>query len=130
MDFRGSIRQFAEVPLNQQLIMDVLKDYKRPFAKINRLIKNGELIVLRRGLFVPGPKTNIAQPEPFLVANHLRGPSYISLESALSYWRLIPERVYEICSVTIKSTRIYKTEIGRFSYPMYPSLIMLLEYKV
>lgn len=37
----------------------------------------------------------MATPESFLIANHLNGLSYISLESALSYWGYIPEQVEE-----------------------------------
>jgi hypothetical protein len=59
---------------------------------------------------------DLPTPEPFLIANHLRGPSYVSLESALSYWNLIPEKTYEISSVTIKTSKKYRTEVGRFSY--------------
>jgi hypothetical protein len=59
---------------------------------------------------------DLPTPEPFLIANHLRGPSYVSLESALSYWNMIPERVYEISSVTLKTSKIYNTPAGRFSY--------------
>jgi hypothetical protein len=50
------------------------------------------------------------------MANYLRGPSYVSLESALSYWNMIPERVYEVSSVTIKASKQYRTPVGRFSY--------------
>jgi len=46
----------------------------------------------------------------------LRGPSYISLESALSFWGMIPERVFEISSVTLKSSKNHKTAVGRFSF--------------
>ncbi len=59
---------------------------------------------------------DLPSPEPFLIANHLRGPSYVSLESALSYWNIIPERVYEISSVTIKTSKKYTNQVGRFSY--------------
>ena len=38
------------------------------------------------------------------------------MESALSYWGLIPEKVYEISSVTTQNSKIYKTSVGRFSY--------------
>jgi hypothetical protein len=55
-------------------------------------------------------------PESFVIANHLRGPSYVSLESALSYWDLIPERVYETSSVTTKTTKTYQTSLGRYSF--------------
>ena len=96
----------GEIPLSRQLILELLKDYKRPNDKISEWVKNGELINLRRGLYIPGSESNLPKPEPFLIANHLRGPSYVSLESALSYWGLIPERVYEITSVTLKSKKI------------------------
>lgn len=65
---------------------------------------------------MPGAKTNVPKPDPFLIANHLWGPSYISLETALAYWGLIPERVFEISSVTTKPTKTYDTKAGRFSY--------------
>ncbi|PSL33361.1 type IV toxin-antitoxin system AbiEi family antitoxin domain-containing protein [Chitinophaga ginsengisoli] len=116
MGFEDDIQGYAGEPLTRQLMMGLLKKYKRPNDKINELVKKGELITIKKGLYIPGPKMNIAKPEPFLVANHLWGPSYISLETALSYWGLIPERVYEISSVTIKTTKTYKTPIGRFSY--------------
>ena len=54
---------------------------------------------------------DLPSPEPFLIANHLRGPSYVSLEAALFYWNLIPERIYEISSATIKTSKTYKTQI-------------------
>jgi len=116
MGFEDDIQEFAGEPLTRQLMMGLLKEYKRPNDKINELVKKGLLISIKKGLYIPGPKMNIPKPEPFLIANHLWGPSYISLETALSYWGLIPERVYEISSVTIKTTKTYKTPIGRFSY--------------
>ena len=67
-------------------------------------------------MYVPGPELDLPIPDRFLIANHLRGPSYISLESALSYWGLIPERVYEISSVTTKTSKIYQNSLGRFSF--------------
>jgi hypothetical protein len=64
----------------------------------------------------PDPGLPLPKPEPFLVANHLWGPSYVSLDAALSYWGLIPERVYEISSMTTKTSKSYKTPLGRFRY--------------
>jgi len=116
MTFRKKIKAYTSVPLSHQLVSDVLSEYQRPNDKINELVKSGDLISLRRGLYIPGPELDLPIPENFLIANHLRGPSYISLESALSFWGMIPERVYEICSVTTKTTKTYQTPIGRFSY--------------
>lgn len=116
MDFRALIKEYAEGPISRHLILGLLHEYKSPNDKISELIKNKELISIRRGLYVIGPKIDLPSPEPFLIANHLRGPSYVSLESALSYWNMIPERSYEISSVTLKTSKTYKTPVGRFSY--------------
>jgi hypothetical protein len=116
MDFRKMIKEYAEAPISRHLILEVLKDYQRPNDKISELLKSKALIAIRRGLYVTGPKLDLPTPEPFLIANHLRGPSYVSLEAALSYWNMIPERAYEISSVSLKTSKLYKTSVGRFSY--------------
>lgn len=133
MNFRKMIKEYAETPISRHVILDLLKDYQSPNDKISELIKRKELISLRRGLYIIGPTIDLPQPEPFLIANHLRGPSYVSLESALSYWNMIPERVYEISSVTTKTTKQYKTPVGRFTYrklntPYYSFGIKHIEY--
>jgi predicted transcriptional regulator of viral defense system len=120
MDFKDLARKFNKAPLNRQVMLDVLKEYKRPNDKISELIKSGELIPLKKGLYITQTNAEISGPEPFLIANHLWGPSYVSLESALSYWGLIPERVYETSSVTIKLSKKYKTPVGRYSYRTMP----------
>ena len=114
--FREAIQEYAEEPLTRQVLMNLLKDYKRPNDKINELVKKGELTQLKKGFYIPGPKLNTPRPGSFLIANHLWGPSYISLETALSYWAFIPERVFEVSSIALKRTKTYITPIGRFSY--------------
>ncbi len=133
MDFRTMIKAYAEAPISRHLILGLLSNYKNPNDKISELLKNKDLISLRRGLYIIGPKMDLSSPEPFLIANHLRGPSYVSLESALSYWNMIPERTYEISSVTIKTSKSYKNMVGRFSYqqlksPYYSYGIRHIEY--
>lgn len=120
MELLEAIRDYAEQPITKQVILDLLKDYKRPYDKITELVKQGILVLVRRGMYIPGPKLNIAQPEAFLLANHLLGPSYVSLESALSYWGFIPEKVYETSSVTTQKSAAFQTPAGRFSYIHIP----------
>lgn len=121
MSFGVMIEEYGNVPFSRHLILKLLRNYKSPNDKISELIKSGELISLRRGLYIAGSKTNSLLPEHFLIANHLRGPSYVSLEAALSYWDFIPERTYEVSSVTLKTSKKYKTVVGRFNYQQLPS---------
>ena len=51
-----------------------------------------------------------------LIANHLYVPSYISFENALSFYKLIPERVYSIRSMTTKRGKTFSTPLGNFEY--------------
>ncbi len=120
MDFKEAVRNYAEQPISRQILLDLLKEYKRPYDKISELVRQGVLILVKRGIYIPGPNLNIVKPEAFLIANHLWGPSYISLETALSHWGLIPERVYEVSSITSQSSKKYKTPIGRYSYTHVP----------
>jgi hypothetical protein len=121
VNLRRKIKEYVAAPLSHNVVMEALSSYNRPNDKISEMIKSGELVSLRRGLYVPGPELDLPLPDSFVVANHLRGPSYISLESALSYWNLIPERVYEISSVTTKTSKTYNTAIGRFSFQHLPT---------
>lgn len=52
----------------------------------------------------------------FFTANKIYDPSYISLETALSIYNLIPEAVYTATSVTTRKTNQTKTGWGSFSY--------------
>ncbi|MDE3185122.1 MAG: hypothetical protein KGM16_17060 [Bacteroidota bacterium] len=120
MEFRETIQQYAGQPLSRQVLLDALQDYKRPWDKIHELVKQGLLTRLKRGIYIPGPRLNMATPEPFLLANHLAGPSYVSLQAALSWHGLIPERVYEISSVTTQKSKVYQTPEGKFTYTHLP----------
>jgi len=120
MDFREMMKQYEEQPITRQLLFDALKEYERPYDKIHELVKQGKLIRVKSGIFIPGPALDVRRPEPFLLANHLLGPSYVSLETALSHWGLIPERVYEISSATARNSKTYQTPAGRFSYTHIP----------
>lgn len=56
----------------------------------------------------------------YRIANTLYRPSYISLEIALSRYRMIPETVYAVTSVTTKATRHFYTPRGHCTYQKIP----------
>jgi len=57
------------------------------------------------------------------IANKIYKPSYISFETAMSYYRLIPESIYMITSASTRRTSLFETPMARFSYrTIKPSL--------
>jgi hypothetical protein len=121
MDYRPALTRLSNQPLSHQLLVSLLKDYERPNDKIYQLAKQGVIQSIKKGLYVVGPALNIdKRPEPFLLANHILGPSYVSVETVLSYHGLIPERVYEIASMTIQAPRKFNTPLGTFTYMRLP----------
>lgn len=112
-----ALRKFAKSnELTYQAIMSCLKGYAKPRDKLSQLLKKKALIRVKQGLYVFGDlfrKTPLCRE---LLANLIYGPSYVSLEWALSYHRLIPEAVHTITSVTLKRSKSFETPLGIFSY--------------
>lgn len=79
---------------------------------IHRLKKQGYVQSVKRGLYILSDE----QIPDLYLANKLYEPSYVSLEFALAYHRVIPETVYEITSVTSKATRRFETLGKIYSY--------------
>jgi predicted transcriptional regulator of viral defense system len=50
------------------------------------------------------------------VANRIYQPAYLSLETALAFYNLIPEGVYAMTSVATRKTQAFHTPIGSFTY--------------
>ena len=88
-------------------------------ANIQRWIKNGKLIQLKKGLYVTKEYyQTIANNEAYyeFLANILKKPSYLSMEYVLQKYSMLTESVFAITSVTRKKTRIYQNRIGTFIY--------------
>ncbi|MFH1280173.1 MAG: hypothetical protein ABII08_00990 [Candidatus Beckwithbacteria bacterium] len=87
--------------------------------KIERLLKSGYLINLKKGCYVSklflDKQTDIKNYTEYL-ANRLRSPSYLSLDYALFKYNLIPEAINSWTSITTKSTRSYQNNVGVFNY--------------
>ena len=99
----------------QQLVA-CLRDLSKPRDKIGRLLAKGEIVRVKKGLYTFG---EIYRREPVsreLLANLIYGPSYVSLDYALSYHGMIPERVETVTSVTTGRSREFDTPFGAFSY--------------
>ena len=84
--------------------------------QLERWRKSGRVIRLKRGVFVlADDDRRVSLSRPYL-ANQLYGPSYVSLEYALGYYGLIPERVSDVTSVTSRKTMRLSNAAGTFIY--------------
>lgn len=93
-------------------------------ARLNALLKravgNGEILRIVRGLYCLDTRFLGARINPLELAQRIQGPSYISLESALSYHGWIPEGVYTVTSASLERSRTFETPLGVFSYTRVP----------
>jgi hypothetical protein len=83
---------------------------------IGSLIKKGLLIRVKKGLYLWGRKLDQTPYSKEVLANLIYGPSYVSLEWALSFYGLIPERVEKVTSVTCKKKKEFQTPVGDYIY--------------
>lgn len=99
------------------ILLDELKGYANPAAKIARMVKGGELTHIVRGLYETDSQT-----PGYLLAASIYGPSYLSFEYALAHHGLIPEAVYQFTSATFdkKRSKQFETPFGVFSYRDVP----------
>lgn len=98
-----------------QRLKSALQDDSHERRTIGQLVKRKELTRVKKGLYIWGEKLNVIYSREIL-ANLIYGPSYVSLEYALSFHGLIPERVEVITSVTTKRKKEFETPVGLFSY--------------
>jgi predicted transcriptional regulator of viral defense system len=84
--------------------------------QLSHWVKAGRLFQLRRGLYVLAPPFQKVKPHPFLLANRLKPSSYVSLQSALAFYSLIPEAVPWTTSVTTARPARWQTALGSYSF--------------
>lgn len=115
------LKSYAGMVICHSTLQSALSEYQAPNFKIHRWLSEGQLLALKRGMYVVSPKRSGVPISLSLVANHLYGPSYVSREFALSYFGLIPEGVAEVTSVTTKRAKTFHNNLGRFSYQRLPA---------
>lgn len=114
------LAQFGAVPVDFATVTSTLDGYRSPKDKVSALEKSGQLIRLKKGVFVVSPEADGYPLSRELIANHLLGPSYVSLETALAFYGLIPEAVRATRSMTLKRARSFQTPLGFFDYTRLP----------
>ncbi len=90
----------------------------RRYGLVNRALKVGELLQVRRGLYLLSNDHRTMPAHPFALAQHIVPGSYVSAESALSFHGWIPEGVHSVLSVTArgKSVNYEHDRLGKFEF--------------
>ena len=84
--------------------------------QLSRWRQAGKIYQLRRGLYCLAPPFHKVKPHPFLAANRLIPASYVSLQSALATYGMIPEHVPVTTSVTTRRPARWETPLGIFDF--------------
>lgn len=114
-DFRKNFKKFPVLDTETAIRM-TQEDPQVMRNQIMRWVKNGHLIQLKRGLYLFNEADRDQDVTNLFCANKIYEPSYISMETALSVYGIIPEGVGVVTSVTAKLTRRFTNSVGDFMY--------------
>lgn len=99
------------------MLKEKFHDYANPLDKIKRDADKGVIIRLAKGIYETDKNT-----EPCLLASSILSPSYLSFDWALSFYGLIPERVFAITSASLglRKNKTFENQFGRYEYTDIP----------
>lgn len=116
MKFRDFVKIYKDSPLIDSSTFSLYENPKDLRRQVREWAKKGYLLPLRRGLYIFSEEYRKVQPSLLFIANFLVSPSYVSLEYALDFYNLIPEKVGVITSITTRKTNAFQNCLGRFEY--------------
>jgi len=99
----------------------------RQYSLLKRAMAHGEVLRIHRGLYCLAAIYLHRKLDPLELAQRIHGPSYISLETALSLHGWIPEAVYTVTSVSLQRSRQVDTPLGPFSFSRVPQKTLYAE---
>lgn len=102
--------------VDYQSLMAQMPHQSHPRRKLKELQKKGLLIRLKKGFYILSKELIGKEYSTEIAANLIYGPSYLSLEYALSFYNLILERVENFTSVTTQKNKSFATPLGHFTY--------------
>lgn len=78
--------------------------------------EDNQIIKIRNGLYLNKGYDIRSEVDEYCISNNLYEPSYVSLYSALHYYSLIPEQVYETIAITTRKTKTFLQGNNRYVY--------------
>ncbi|HOL21791.1 MAG TPA: hypothetical protein PLQ41_02910 [bacterium] len=116
MKFNEFLGLYAQLPFIDSRSFNKFDNPSHIRRQVNYWLKKGYLIKLKKGFYIFSEPFSRTKVSPFVLANYMVSPSYISLETALNYYNLIPEKITSYTSITTKKTGSIKNPLGIFSY--------------
>ena len=117
MKFEELLEIVGDEPLFESgLLLAGEVDERDVRKQLSRWTRSGRLIQLRRGLYTLAPPFQKLRPHPFLIANYLVHGSYVSCESALGFYGMIPEYVPVTVSVSTSRPGSRETPLGVYQF--------------
>jgi hypothetical protein len=113
-------RRIGREEFDYQALMAALSAYANPRDRVTALLRRGDIVRVKKGLYIFGDELRRRPYSRELLANLVYGPSFVSLDWALSYHGLIPERIEALTSVTTKRPKVFDTPVGSFIYRQTP----------
>lgn len=116
MKFKDFTDTFKDYPIITQAAVGL---QPKP-AYLRRLItdwlQKGWLLSLKKGFYVVNQAHYRERLSALYIANQIYQPSYISCQSALSYYGMIPEAVFATTSISTRKTSRFQNALGNFIY--------------
>jgi predicted transcriptional regulator of viral defense system len=117
MNFRAFKEKVKEYPLFSSDLLEMISRSPQSLRnQICRWEKKGLITSLRRGLYTLVSGERAVGLSNYFLANNLYSPSYVSLESALSYYHLIPEKITATTSISPQKTKTFTNDLGTFIF--------------
>jgi predicted transcriptional regulator of viral defense system len=117
MEFTKLVETIGEEPVFETgLLLAGNADPREIRHQLSRWRQAGKIYQLRRGLYCLAPPFQKVIPHPFLVANRMLPASYVSLQSALAYFGMIPEYVPVTTSITTRRPASWENRLGIFDF--------------
>lgn len=117
MKFKKFVKLYKKQPVIDSKTFPLYTEKPQDLRRqVNGWLKKGYLRKLKKGLYVFSEEWKSKTSSPLFVANYLVSPSYISLQYAMGYYGLIPEKVTVYTSVSTKKTNTFENAFGRFQY--------------
>lgn len=126
------LRKLKNPEVTTTMLMGAFSGYKDVRGKINNLSEKGLIKPIKQGVYLISSDLGLRPFSKEVFANLIYGPSYVSLETAVSNYGFIPEKVTTITSICFGRGKLFSTPIGDFEYhhikeSLYPLGVQLKE---